>query len=64
MVKTNNMKQYKAIPNYSKRTFTIRTINAKYRTLAMSKTEFNDSLYNTSSDWVNYIKTNQVIIIK
>ena len=58
------MKQYKATPNYSKRTFTIRTINAKYKTLQMSKIEFNDAIYNTSCDWANYIKTNPVIIVK
>ena len=58
------MKQYKATPNYSKRTFTIRTKSSKYRTLAMSKIEFNGSLYNTSNDWINYIKTNELIIVK
>ena len=64
MVKTNNMKQYKATPNYSKRTFTIRTKSSKYRTLPMSKIEFNEALFNTSHDWYVYIKTNEVIIIK
>lgn len=51
-------------PNYSKRTFTIRTKSSKYRTLQMSKIEFNEALYNTPGDWVNYIKRNQVIIVK
>jgi hypothetical protein len=54
----------KATPNYSKRTFTIRRNNCKYRTVQMSKTEFNEALFNTSHDWYVYLKTNEVIIIK
>jgi hypothetical protein len=56
--------QYKATPNYSKRTFTIRTKSSKYRTLQMSKTEFNEALFNTLGDWYAYLKKNQVIIVK
>jgi hypothetical protein len=58
------MKQYKATPNYSKRTFTIRTKSSKYRTLPMSKTEFNEALFNTLGDWYAYLKKNEVIIVK
>lgn len=48
--------------NKSKRTFTIRCqfvghTYAKYRTLAMSQTEFEECEFNTSEDWRNFIST-------
>jgi hypothetical protein len=58
------MKHYTATPNFSARTFTIRTNGAKYRTVQMSKIEFNEALYFTSGDWISYIKRNEVIILK
>jgi hypothetical protein len=54
----------KATPNHSKRTFTLRDKGNKYRTLQMSKIEFNEALYNTAGDWIDYIKRNECIIIK
>lgn len=52
----------KATPNYSKRTFTIRSyvngkFNAKYRTFEMSEEEFESKLYNTEGDWENFFRT-------
>lgn len=51
---------YKATPNYSKRTFTIRKYYpgggvTKFRTGTMSNQEFQDNLNNTSEDWMHYI---------
>jgi hypothetical protein len=54
----------KATANHSKRTFTLRDKGNKYRTLQMSKIEFNEALYNTPGDWINYLKTNECLIIK
>ena len=54
----------RATPNHNKRTFTLRDKGNKYRTLQMSKIEFNEALYNTAGDWIDYIKRNECIIIK
>ena len=54
----------KATANHSKRTFTLRHNGNKYRTLQLSKIEFNEALYNTPGDWINYLKANECIIIK
>ena len=43
--------------NKSKRTFTIRTANAKYRTCVFSKEEFEENELNTSSDWEHFLRT-------
>ena len=43
--------------NNSKRTFTIRTESSKYRTCKFSKEEFEDNECNTSSDWKNFLRT-------
>ena len=44
-------------PNHSKRTFTIRTDVAKYRTIRMSKDEFNSCLNNTGQDWKQFLRS-------
>jgi len=41
--------------NQSARTFTIRTGYAKYRTLPMSKEEFNSCEHNTGNDWQQFL---------
>lgn len=47
----------KATPNYQKRTFTLRTsAGHKYRTEKFSKQEFEECLYNTTSDWEAYLR--------
>lgn len=49
----------KATPNRSKRTFTIRTGYAKYRTLKMSKEEFESAEFWTENDWKQFLKTDE-----
>ena len=59
------MKTYKTISgenikigtNYSKRTFTIITETAKYRTIKMDKIEFQSCLHNTGNDWKQFLKS-------
>jgi hypothetical protein len=46
-------------PNFSKKVFTIKTDVATYRTYKLSENEFNDNLFNTANDWLNYLKTSQ-----
>lgn len=60
----------KATPNHSKRTFTLRKYDgkniliAKYRTWPMTTIEFNDNEYNTTNDWLNFLKTGTYNLIK
>jgi hypothetical protein len=49
----------KITSNKSKRTFTIKTDVATYRTSQMSKQEFAANLYNTVNDWNNFLKTDE-----
>ena len=56
------MKTIISKPNYSKRTFTIRKyidgkLFAKYRTVQLSKDEFNSELHNTDRDWNQFLKS-------
>ena len=46
-------------PNNSKRTFTIRTDGAKYRTIRMSRDEFDGAKYWTGNDWSNFLNTDE-----
>jgi hypothetical protein len=43
--------------NKSKRTFTIRKENAKFRTLQMSQNEFDECDNNTNEDWKDFLRT-------
>ena len=43
--------------NQSKRTFTIRTETAKYRTFPMSQDEFDSCEHNTANDWNQFLKS-------
>lgn len=52
-------REIKISSNKSKRTFTIITEYAKYRTLPMSKEEFNNNMYNTGNDWANFLKSDE-----
>ena len=56
--------QIKVTPNKSQRTFTIRRQGIKFRTLQMSKEEFNSAEYWTGQDWSNFIKTDEYYIVK
>jgi hypothetical protein len=55
-------RQIMATPNESQRTFTLRILYAngdlaKYRTIRMSKDEFNSCIYNTQNDWLQFLKS-------
>ena len=43
--------------NHSKRTFIIVNSYAKYRTIPLSKEEFNSCLNNTGDDWVHFLRS-------
>ena len=49
----------KVTPNNSKRTFTIRTDGAKYRTNRMDKDEFESAKNWTGNDWSQFLKTDE-----
>lgn len=56
------MRTIKATPNHANRTFTIRTyidskLNNKYRTVKLSKDEFQSELNNTENDWNQFLKS-------
>lgn len=55
--KTNLGETLKISANHSKRTFTIRTDVAKYRTIRLSKDEFNSCLNNTGQDWSVFLRS-------
>ena len=55
----------KATANKSKRTFTLRDGNNKYRTQKMSKQEFESAYYYwTSNDLKKFLKTDEYYIVK
>jgi hypothetical protein len=59
----------KANPNYHLKTFTIRKIEngktiSKFKTPKMNKNEFWQCVYNTENDWKDYLKNNEVTLIK
>lgn len=57
-------KKIKVISNKSKKTFTIVTDVAKYRTYPMSNKDFKSCEYNTGNDWVNFIKNDDYYKVK
>lgn len=63
------MKTITATPNNKNKTFTIRTylngkINNKYRTVKLSKQEFQSESNNTQSDWFEFLKSSDYYLIK
>lgn len=56
--------QIKVTPNKSQRTFTIRRQSIKFRTLQMSREEFDSAEYWTGQDWSNFLKTDEYYIVK
>lgn len=58
-LKTITGRVIKVTPNNSKRTFTIRIDGAKYRTIQMSRDEFEDAKYWTGNDWNHFLKTDE-----
>ena len=63
-LKTISDRELKISSNKSKKTFTIVTESSKYRTLPMSKEEFNDNLHNTGNDWQNFLKSSDYYKVK
>ena len=58
-----NKQTMKVTSNKTKRTYTILLNGNKYRTIKLGKNEFEELYYNTESDWINYIKSNEVIAL-
>lgn len=54
----------KAKANKSKRTYTLRLDGNKYRTIPMSKEEFENAYYWTDNDWKQFLKTDEYFIVK
>ena len=63
-MKTITGREINVKANQSKRTFTIRTEGRKYRTLPMSKEEFEDAEYWTANDWEQFFKTDEYYTVK
>ena len=57
-------RKIKVSANQSKRTFTIVTESAKFRTLQMSREEFESCEYQTGNDWENFLRTNAYYQVK
>jgi len=57
-MQTISGRQISATPNYSARTFTIRVEGSKYRTIRLSKDEFQSCENNTGNDWQNFLRSN------
>lgn len=51
--------QIKVSSNKRNRTFTIRVSSSKYRTLPMSKEEFEEAEYMTQNDWRHFLRSSQ-----
>jgi len=54
----------KTTSNKSARTYTIRVNGNKYRTLQMSKQEFNSAYYWSENDWKQFLKTDEYYTVK
>lgn len=67
-----NMKErriIKVVANHSARTFTLRIVypdgsKTKYRTIPLSKEEFNSNLHNTINDWNQFLKSDDYYRVK
>lgn len=57
-------RKIKVSANQSKRTFTIVTESAKFRTLQMSREEFESCENNVGDDWQNFLKTDSYYQVK
>ncbi len=53
------METFKITSNKSKRHYTINVGYAKYRTIKMSKEEFNQAHYWTLNDWKQFLTTDE-----
>lgn len=63
-------REIKATANKSKRTYTLRMLDddgkvyLTYRTIQMSKEEFEGAYYWTQQDWSNFMKTDEYYRVK
>ena len=64
MLTTITGRTIKVAANKSKRTFTIVTDAAKYRTFPMSNGDFAAAENNTGNDWANFLKTDDYYKVK
>jgi arsenate reductase-like glutaredoxin family protein len=62
-LKTISGREINVTANHSKKTFTIRTTSAKFRTNPMNKEEFNSCLDKTGNDWQQFLKGNDYYIV-
>lgn len=53
--KTITGRELKVSANQSKRTFTIKTESATFRTTQMSRDEFESNEFNTGNDWQSFL---------
>jgi len=51
-------------PNMSKKTFTIRTDSATYRTFPLEKEEFQSARFWEGDDWAQFLKTDDYYFVK
>lgn len=58
-LKTISGREIKVSSNRSKRTYTIKTESATYRTLQMTKEEYESCYFNTGNDWQNFLKSDE-----
>ncbi len=63
-LKTITGRKFRITSNKSQRTFTIRTENAKYRTIKMPKEEFESCLNNTGNDWAQFLTSDDYYVVK
>lgn len=59
-MKTNQLSKkvdFKVKANKSRRTFTIWKDGSKYRTLPMSKVEFEECEMNSNGDWIDFLNS-------
>lgn len=61
---TKHFEHIKATPNHSARTFTLRKIGTKYRTIKLSREEFASCLHHTQADWRQWLTSNDYYEIK
>jgi len=67
---TTNERTITATGNKSARTYTLRIadengkVYSKYRTIQMSKEEFNSAYYWTNNDWKQFLKTDEYYIVR
>ena len=54
----------KATANKSARTYTLRFDGNKYRTVRMSKEEFDNAYYYTENDWKNFLRGSEYYKVK